>query len=63
MKLKTTLNGHPVLVEYIRDEKWEEFVPTEVYYNDVDVLPVLHDSQFEELKAEVSIKGYDNEDI
>lgn len=60
---KTIINNSSVVVEYNYDSTYEEFYPTAVIYKDVDVLPVLSDSQFEELKELVNEKGDVYEDI
>lgn len=62
-KLNTTLNGQEVMVVYTFDEIFEDYQTLEVWFNGVDVIEILSDSQYEELNNEAAQKGVFNEDI
>lgn len=62
-RFDTTLNGQAVNVVYTFDEIFEDYEVLEVWFNGVDIIKILDDSQYEELKDEAAQKGVFNEDI
>lgn len=62
-RFDTTLNGQAVIVVYTFDETFEDYEVLEVWFNGVDIIKILSDSQYEELKNEAAQKGVLNEDI
>ena len=62
-RFDTTLNGQSVMVVYTFDEIFEEYEVLEVWFNGVDVIKIIDDNQYEELKNEAAQKGVFNEDI
>lgn len=62
-RFDTTLNGQSVMVVYTFDEIFEDYEVLEVWFNGVDVIKIIDDNQYEELKNEAAQKGVFNEDI